>query len=82
MRGLLKLPPVKDPACAGHDPEAWFSFNDQVTEQARNICRRCPAIRSCLAWALTHNELGVWGGTTPEQRTQLLAQNQQEVPPA
>lgn len=32
------------------------------------ICRRCPVKGPCLAWALEHDESGVWGATTEDER--------------
>lgn len=67
-----EFPVLPDAACrATESPDAWFSFDARVTEQARNICRRCPAIRECLEWAITHKEDGLWAGTTFDQRKAL-----------
>jgi hypothetical protein len=33
------------------------------------LCRTCPVLGSCLAWALQSGDLhGVWGGTTARER--------------
>ncbi|MGI9120536.1 MAG: WhiB family transcriptional regulator [Acidimicrobiales bacterium] len=32
------------------------------------ICTGCPVTAQCLAHAVEHGELGVWGGTTERQR--------------
>lgn len=67
-----ELPLLPDAACRDStNPDAWFSYDARVTEQARNICRRCPVLRDCLEWALTHKETGLWAGTTDEQRKAL-----------
>lgn len=72
VQKLTGLPLLPNAACRDtKNPEAWFSFNPRVTEQARDICRRCPEIRDCLAWAITHDEAGLWAGTTDEQRSAL-----------
>ena len=66
------FPVLPEAACRDTDqPDAWFSFDDRVIEQARNVCRRCPALRDCLAWALANTEEGLWAGTTAEQRKTL-----------
>jgi WhiB family transcriptional regulator, redox-sensing transcriptional regulator len=41
---------------------------------AKAMCRECPALQPCRAYALTNAELyGVWGGMgEQERRTQLL----------
>lgn len=38
-------------------------------EMKRTLCRDCPVATLCAGWAITHPEFGVWGGTTPKQRT-------------
>lgn len=41
---------------------------------AKEICAGCVVRRECLDWALTVREpYGVWGGTTPEERSEMLA---------
>lgn len=50
--------------------EAWFSINF-----ARDLCSGCPFRRSCLAYALTHDVEGIWGGTTHLERRRLRAQH-------
>ncbi|HEY0889346.1 MAG TPA: WhiB family transcriptional regulator [Nocardioides sp.] len=78
---LTEVPELDGAACADtSNPDAFFSFEEWETEQARNICRRCPAIRDCLAWALTHREHGIWAGTTPEQRDALVRRHASKEP--
>lgn len=38
-------------------------------EMKARLCRHCPVARQCFAWAATHPEVGIWGGTSPRQRT-------------
>lgn len=67
------FPDLPGAACVGiEDPDRFYSFEAHHIEQARQICRRCPVIRECLAWALTHPEHGVWAATTAEERTELI----------
>jgi WhiB family redox-sensing transcriptional regulator len=34
---------------------------------------QCPVLEECLSWALEARESwGVWGGLTPQERSQLL----------
>jgi hypothetical protein len=64
------------PAC---DP--WFGEDEDSSDEsgeAKAIChgtydgRPCPLLESCLEFALVNNERwGIWGGTTPEERTKL-----------
>ena len=36
--------------------------------QARAICQPCPVRQACLAYALAEDMVGVWGGTTDQER--------------
>lgn len=61
-------------ACAGTDPDAWFGETDVTLKVLAQICARCHVRTECLAWAVEHDELGYWAGTTPHQRKRLRAQ--------
>jgi WhiB family redox-sensing transcriptional regulator len=73
-------------ACAGDNPEKWFSltttFNPDY-EDAVEICSWCPVRIECLKTALTDKiEFGIWGGLTPEQRKRLdkrLSRNRRPI---
>ena len=62
-------------ACLSADPEIFFPVSGTGAsaaqiERARQICAGCPVRRECLDWAMTSGEMhGIWGGTTPEDRT-------------
>ncbi|CAM5249412.1 Transcriptional regulator WhiB [Streptomyces glaucescens] len=55
------------------DPDAMFPPNVRLyIEEAKDFCRRCSAVASCLQWALeTGEEHGVWGGLSETERRQL-----------
>jgi WhiB family redox-sensing transcriptional regulator len=58
-------------ACAGKDPEIFFSDN---ANQAKRICARCPVQIECLEFALSVegcDAYGVYGGLTNEERKNL-----------
>jgi WhiB family redox-sensing transcriptional regulator len=43
----------------------------QIAE-AKTVCARCEVRGECLAFALATRQLhGIWGGTSPEERTVL-----------
>ncbi|MET0466969.1 MAG: WhiB family transcriptional regulator [Chitinophagaceae bacterium] len=45
------------------DPDLWFSDNEGVKEQAKNICVSCPLQSKCMATATENRErYGIWGG--------------------
>ena len=61
-------------ACRDADPDLFFPVGTagpalRQIEEAKRICRACPAQALCLAWALDHGVgSGVWGGTTEDER--------------
>lgn len=78
----LDLPELPGAVCQDlSDPEIFFSGKPHDTASARQVCLRCPVIRACLSWALTHNEPGVWAATTPEDRTRLRIEHTKDAAP-
>lgn len=59
--------------CADMDRDLFFGRNSREREKAQRVCRGCPVRASCLAFALgmSFNPQGIWGGTTPWERTRL-----------
>ncbi len=61
-------------ACVGQDLDIFFPLGDQATHhalsnQAKEICSRCPVMATCRAWALrTSPEFGIFGGLTAHER--------------
>ncbi|MFE9095633.1 WhiB family transcriptional regulator [Streptomyces sp. NPDC007264] len=69
---------LRHAACRGEDPELFFPVGttgpalDDIAA-AKRVCRRCPVIAQCLAWALSSGQTaGVWGGTGEDERADLL----------
>jgi WhiB family redox-sensing transcriptional regulator len=64
-------------ACLDEDPELFFPIGTTgpaqlQAEQARDICKGCPAIGYCALYALeTGQDAGVWGGMTEDERRAL-----------
>ncbi|MEU5091763.1 WhiB family transcriptional regulator [Streptomyces sp. NPDC021356] len=64
-------------ACRHEDPDLFFPIGTTgpalvQTEQAKAVCHRCPVREQCLEWALeTEQTLGVWGGTSENERRGL-----------
>jgi hypothetical protein len=70
--GALVLPVLPGALCKGQDPILWFPGTGGSMDKAKAVCRVCPARRRCLDWAIQAGERdGVWGRTTPDERTQL-----------
>jgi WhiB family redox-sensing transcriptional regulator len=76
-----------DIACRDADPDLFFPIGTTGTalrqiDEAKRICRVCPAQIRCLSWALDNGVTdGVWGGTTPDER-RAIRSLPDERPPA
>lgn len=63
--------------CREEDAELFFPVGNTgpallQIEEAKAVCRRCPALDACLKWALENNEeAGVWGGLSEDERRTL-----------
>lgn len=66
-------------ACVNADPELFFHPDgergpeyDARDAKAKAVCVTCPVINECLNTALKINPVGVWGGTTIEERQLII----------
>ncbi len=68
-------------SCRGEQASVFFppSYAERKDEKlareskAKSICAQCPVRRACLDYALTiHEQHGIWGGLTEQERRQLL----------
>lgn len=37
-------------------------------QDLKRLCRHCPVRDDCLTWGMTHAEVGIWGGVSPQVR--------------
>ncbi|MFC5832924.1 WhiB family transcriptional regulator [Nonomuraea insulae] len=64
-------------ACRDVDPELFFPIGNtgpalMQIEEAKQVCRSCPAVERCLKWALeSGQDAGVWGGLSEDERRAL-----------
>jgi WhiB family redox-sensing transcriptional regulator len=66
--------------CAQTDPEAFFPEIGHSPRAGKQICKACPVVAACLAYALERDErFGVWGGLTPGERKRLKARTQAQA---
>jgi WhiB family redox-sensing transcriptional regulator len=57
------------------DPDLWHRRSDGAITKAQELCRQCPALDECAAWAIaTRQQHGVWGATTSRERERLAEQ--------
>jgi WhiB family redox-sensing transcriptional regulator len=76
---LNALPLDVPKPCTAASPDIFFP-KDYISEwhttvkQAKDICSRCSIISECLQYALSQGRSldGIWGGTTPGQRQEML----------
>lgn len=68
-KGPTPCSQVEDPDTFFPDPEVPGSIT--MTNEAKKICADCPYIQECLAWAVDNDEIGIWGGTTKNQRRKI-----------
>jgi WhiB family redox-sensing transcriptional regulator len=63
--------------CRDTDPDLFFPVGTTgpalaQIENAKAVCRQCPAQTACLEFALsTNQDTGIWGGTSEEERRKL-----------
>jgi WhiB family transcriptional regulator, redox-sensing transcriptional regulator len=57
-----------DALCTQVGPDPWHLQQGESAMPAKRICMACPVRRQCLEFALTHDEHGIWGGTTERER--------------
>ncbi len=66
---------MSDAACRGDDPSGFLEEGThEQTRAALATCDGCTVRQHCLQLALaqpTQSDLGIWGGTTAEERRQL-----------
>lgn len=73
--GEARIAWVAQALCRSADPDQLF-VRGAAQRKAAVICRHCPVIAECGAYALDNRvEFGVWGGMTERQRRALLKQH-------
>lgn len=67
-------------ACLTADPDLFFPIatgyaGAAQVAKAQQVCARCAVRQQCLDFAMRTGEAdGIWGGTTPEERTRARRQ--------
>lgn len=78
MKAMLFEPATWEAQAPCRDnPDAWFpGKGTSANERPLAICGQCPFKQACLDKALsfpTHQDRGIWGATTENQRRELRA---------
>lgn len=74
----------KRAACRGDDEADSLFFSEQKGRPRKNpphrrFCGNCLVKNFCLAFAIVHEELGVWGNTTEAERSRLSKKYRQSL---
>jgi WhiB family redox-sensing transcriptional regulator len=75
-------------ACLSADPELFFPLSSAgpsllQLHQAKTVCAGCQVRAECLEFALATRQVhGVWGGTSEDERQQLMAGRTSRPAPA
>jgi WhiB family transcriptional regulator, redox-sensing transcriptional regulator len=76
---LTDMPWKHRAACRSiSDPNIFYDEHDPFP--ALMVCMSCPVRRECREYAMTNNELGIWGGTTYDERRRLRRKLQGKMP--
>lgn len=62
---------MADGLCNLYPDVSWFPERGQDAAAAKAVCARCPVSAQCLAYALEHEERGIWAGTSERKRKQI-----------
>lgn len=60
--------------CDATNTNLFFSTLPSKVAKAKALCNECSVSNECLEFALNEEiEFGIFGGTTPEERKQLVS---------
>lgn len=62
---------MKEAACQGADLSQFFPKGGRVGQTAVAFCSGCTVRQECLDFALANEEVGVWGGTSLDERQRM-----------
>ena len=69
LTDFVDLPQVTgQEACLETEPDLFFSDFALDIALAKDICAECPLIEACRAYAVKHENAGVWGGLSASER--------------
>lgn len=68
---------MRDSACRSDNPtvvsnDDFFSGDKEAQRRAKEICQTCSVRSECLAHCLKLGAVGVWGGTTDDDRRRMI----------
>lgn len=66
---------VVNAACLGVDTTIFFPERPEAKralDKARKICNSCLVSNQCLDYAIETDSPGIWAGTSPKQRAEIV----------
>jgi Transcription factor WhiB len=60
-----------DALCREYPGLSWYPAPGAPDRELRDICNACLVSSECLAFALEHDEVGIWGGRSANERKKL-----------
>ena len=66
-------------ACTGKQALFFSDFKSSVVKEAKAICGTCVVQSQCLAHAMKHQEFGIWGGLTANERRMKRRMQRREL---
>lgn len=58
-------------ACKGNQEPFFDEVRMTIVREARKICAGCSVKAECLSHAIQNKEVGVWAGTTTNERARI-----------
>ena len=73
LNDFVNLPKItgKEACLIVEDPDLFFSDFGLDIALAKDICAECPMIEACRTYAMKHENYGVWGGLSADDRFKL-----------
>jgi hypothetical protein len=69
LKDFTNLPELTgNEACLNAEPELFFSEFALDIAEAKATCGNCPLIQVCANYAIKHENYGVWGGMSADER--------------
>jgi WhiB family redox-sensing transcriptional regulator len=62
---------TENAACKGKGHLFFEDDHLTIVRKAKAVCATCPVVDQCLVYAMDHNEFGVWGGMTANERKNI-----------
>jgi hypothetical protein len=75
MTDAAPFPPIDGSQPCASEPDLFFPKTSRASHfqrpRAVALCESCPFRRPCLAYALTNDVIGIWGGTAYMERQRI-----------